>query len=204
MDAERENFWNEVKKFTPPKGIGYVIHTINGSVAIRKGMTSIEMAKIIQFEGLYAPKDYSTLTLKFDIDWTPHGKDEIIDLIFYTETKPTDEDEGVIRDSASFGFPLRDPVGPFINVGEVPSRIKDIFPNTELFVRVPPENLKVIAVWESEARSLTASKINKTVLDVANGKIGKDEGIREIIRVLSSGPFTFINGAEKDGVFRNS
>jgi len=196
----RERFWDQVKEIAPPPCVDYVIHTINSRVSKNVGMSAENMAEMIQSIGLFVPVNYSMLTLKFDRDWVTDDAGKIVDLVFLTETKPTSEDEGVIRDSASYGFPLRDPVGEVLEAEKVPQLIKNIFPDRERFFRVPPEHLKAIAVWDREERFEISKQVCRVALAVANGTTIQGVGTEEIMWLLSNAPFLFVNGAGRSSL----
>ena len=196
---DRTKFWNSLKENCPQREIGYVIHTVNCSKARAVGMTPMEMMADIKTNGLFAPENYSIVTLKMGCDWISHEGNEAIDLVFHTETKPTEEGEDVIRNSAASGFPLRDLVS-FVELDAVPLNVRRIFPLTERFVRIPPGDLVAIFRWDMEIRKDIVGKIRKIALNVVTDVIRDDEGVKQTIELFREVQTQFINGAKSEEV----
>ncbi|OGG04777.1 hypothetical protein A2Z33_05695 [Candidatus Gottesmanbacteria bacterium RBG_16_52_11] len=200
MQSSKECFWTQVREYEPPGGRDYVIHTVNGEMARKLGMTPVQMAEDIQSDGLYVPDKYAMLTYYFSADWIRDQDGQVVDLVFFTDTKPTEENIGVMRDSATAGYPLRDPVGRIMPVADVPERVSEIFPDAQAFLRVPPDDLVAVAVWDTPSRMRTAEMVQNIVYATASGNISVDEGIRGIAGLLKNGPFCFVNGKAPDTV----
>jgi hypothetical protein len=200
MSKETALFWNDLReRLCPPAGNYLVFHSIWSNHAIKTGKTLDYLTQSIINNGLFAPKDYSVITLKFESTWTMAG--EVVDFIFYSFSKPTDE-TGADRDSATQGFTLRDPV---LNAdfSIVPEFVRRLFPEEKNFVYVPPADLCGVMTWhDSGLRFDLEKKIKRIVNEVHQGGQTMSEGVDDINRELYDCPIKIVSGIEVSDLAR--
>lgn len=162
---------------------------------------SPEMAELIEKQGLIGPADYSNLTENLVVGWAPPNQREIIDMVFLTDTKPTDQ-AGVNRDNALHGFPLRDAVQP-LTINLVPPAVRNLHPGVVNFVRVPPENLQAVLNWNRAAKNKAMPKMIQVTEKVVSGTITEEAGIREISELLANNAsIRLVNGAGQNEILK--
>lgn len=186
--SETHPFWGSaLERIKAPPARSYVFHTLNPESADKIGCSVAQLASFVSANGLFAPKDYSVLTLRFGMDWVKNVNGHPpTDFIYYTPSVPTSESQGIIRDSLVHGLPMRDPV---LEAAEVPETVRLLFPDASEFVRVPPEDLQTIIRWESTAQRGDFVGAVNCILQTAPESGDWDTAALSIVSVLKQAPF---------------
>lgn len=202
MSGESEHLLLGIKeRFCPPRGMYYVIHSVSHAKATSSGSSLEETVKQILDIGVIAPADYSVITLKYDEDWieSGNGKNPVMDFIFHTESKPTDEPDAAM-DSLYCGFPLRDPVQPF-PLDAVPPSVRAMYPNSERFVVVPQSDLSAVILWQSEeSRTVFNERVHEVTKKVINGQTNRFDGLADMSRIFLDAPMLLVNGDDRQTI----
>ena len=185
MRIETGCFWTELReKLSPPAGEYHVVHSISPQQAQRVGLSLKELSHSIYDRGVFAPKDYSVISLSLDGGWVDSGS--VTDFFFLTHSKPTDEIDAQ-RHSAMYGFAMRDPVKP-VDTASVPDCVRRAFSNIKEFVVVPSDHLQAFIVWNGyDGRTELEGKID-TIVNVVGKTLDMEDGVDIIAGELSRSP----------------
>lgn len=185
MTIETGCFWTDLrKKFSPPAGEYHVVHSISQQQAQRLGLSLQELGQSIYNHGVFAPKDYSVISLSLDGGWVDQGS--ITDFIFFTHSKPTDKIDAQ-RHRAMYGFAMRDPVKQ-ADAASIPDCVRRAFSDREEFVVVPSEHLQAVIVWKEYAGRTNLERKIDVVANIVGKTLNMVDGVDIIAGELSGCP----------------